>query len=293
MPMPIAEAESGLTFAEDNPWYLLATLHGSSLPAPRREAKNRYAWNRYYSSRLTSDEREVLKGRVPQEELTPLTDDELLEWQRLFRERAGDRGINMPDQNDIVELNNVDFIKSCSFSGFIFFECHFYQSHFNSAADFIGSSFMRFTNFAGTIFTVGVNFKKSIFDGVDFESIASSRGGAFFNDTTYAGHANFSHIKLPETVQFHRAVFNKSADFKGAHIGGFFDFREAKISGWAGFQSAEFGAQVLFTDAEFHAPTDFDGCRFEKSPPQLDGATLHQRTNWRRVIWPQLQGLEL
>lgn len=290
-PMAIAEIQGGLTPAEDNPWYLLATLHGASLPAPRREVQNRYAWNRYYACRLTNSDREKLKGRVPDEELTPLTDDELLVWQRLFHERAGSRDIDLPDPDGIIELNNVCFSKSLSFSGFIFFECYFNKSIFYSTVDFIGSSFIRFAHFAGAAFTVGVNFKESIFDGVDFEGLTVSRGGALFNYTTYAGHADFSYIRLPETAQFHRADFNKSADFKGARIGGFCDFREVKIWGWAGFQNAEFGAEVLFTDARFQAPTNFDSCQFEKSPPQLDGATLHQRTNLRRVIWPKLTGL--
>lgn len=291
--MPIAKSQGGLTPAEDNPWYLLATLHSASLPSPLREAKNRCAWNRYYAVRLTDDDREKLKGRVPEDELVPLDEEEKLEWTRFFTERTGGRCATMPDPRLPIELNNTDFPTPCSFSGFIFFECNFNKSNFRTSVDFIESSFIQFLTFANTTFTVGVNFKKSIFDGVDFEGIKLPRGAAFFNDTRYAGHANFSHMELAETAQFHRAAFSKSADFKGTHIGGYFDFRETKVAGWAGFQGAEFAAKADFTDAKFQAPTDFDSCRFEKCPPQLEGATLHQRTNWRRVTWPGLQGLEI
>jgi hypothetical protein len=46
---------------EDNPWYLLATLHGEALSADDEvHALNRTAWNRFMAAELTEDTRAFL-----------------------------------------------------------------------------------------------------------------------------------------------------------------------------------------------------------------------------------------
>jgi hypothetical protein len=66
--------------AEDNPWYLLATLYG----APERgddevQAKNRAAWNRYFAANLEEKTRTKLieEKRHSAEELTPFSPEQL------------------------------------------------------------------------------------------------------------------------------------------------------------------------------------------------------------------------
>ena len=52
--------------ADNNPWYLLATLYGQSTSSDDDLlARNRTAWNRYMAATLTDDQRNSLidKGR--------------------------------------------------------------------------------------------------------------------------------------------------------------------------------------------------------------------------------------
>ena len=58
-----AKQASQKTKAEDNPWYLLATLYG--VPEPRRtqwlrDSKNWLAWNWYFAANLDEETREGL-----------------------------------------------------------------------------------------------------------------------------------------------------------------------------------------------------------------------------------------
>jgi hypothetical protein len=60
--------------AEDNPWYLLATLYG--VPEQENQAlrnRNRIAWNRYFAANLDEETRArlIYEKRHPAEELTP------------------------------------------------------------------------------------------------------------------------------------------------------------------------------------------------------------------------------
>jgi hypothetical protein len=62
--------------AEDNPWYLLATLYGVA-----ERDRNRVAWNRYFAANLDEETRTKLieEKRHPAEELTPFSPEELEE----------------------------------------------------------------------------------------------------------------------------------------------------------------------------------------------------------------------
>jgi hypothetical protein len=83
--------------AEDNPWYLLATLYG----VPERgddevQAKNRVAWNRHFAAKLEEETRTKLieERRHPVEELTPFLPEELEELEELSLGAARRQGRN-------------------------------------------------------------------------------------------------------------------------------------------------------------------------------------------------------
>ena len=74
---------------EKNPWYLLASLHGTpdqqiSTSDPVRH-QNRVAWNRWMAVAIDDVQREKLiaTGRYSRAELTPLSENERMEWQQL------------------------------------------------------------------------------------------------------------------------------------------------------------------------------------------------------------------
>src|ERR1700746_474320 len=74
-----------LSPADDNPWYLIMTLHGEA------ETKNRVTWNRFVASALADSERCNLlsKARHPANELEPFSRDELDHLALQFAERRG------------------------------------------------------------------------------------------------------------------------------------------------------------------------------------------------------------
>ncbi|MGI8570434.1 MAG: hypothetical protein ACR2KT_15975 [Methylocella sp.] len=81
------EPEPPKTKAEDNPWYLLATLYDTH--GVRKRAENRRAWNRYFATNLDPETRAKLikEKRYAEEELTPFSPEDLQEIEKAFAER--------------------------------------------------------------------------------------------------------------------------------------------------------------------------------------------------------------
>ena len=92
---------TSLKDANENAWYLLATLHGdpdSHLNTSLID-QNRVAWNGWMATAIPEPKRKKLiaTGRYTRAELTPLSDDEILEWTRLFRARSsGHSNLKLP-----------------------------------------------------------------------------------------------------------------------------------------------------------------------------------------------------
>ena len=66
--------------AEDNPWFLLATLYGQPPPGETQlKFRNRMAWNRYMANALSRERREELvdQGRCSKEEMVPIAVQEI------------------------------------------------------------------------------------------------------------------------------------------------------------------------------------------------------------------------
>src|SRR5256885_1323381 len=78
--------------AEDNPWYLLATLYG--VPGKKDvvlQRKNRIAWDRYYATMLDNNIHAILVQEKEhfEEELTPYSSSELRNVAKAFAQRKG------------------------------------------------------------------------------------------------------------------------------------------------------------------------------------------------------------
>jgi hypothetical protein len=111
---------------EDNPWYLLATLHGEALSADDEvHALNRTAWNRFMAAELTEDTRALLikDRRCSAEDLEPFTSEELADVEKLLSERhrqatgeAGTAAASPPLphlKQERIDFSNVAFIRAC------------------------------------------------------------------------------------------------------------------------------------------------------------------------------------
>ena len=125
--------------AEDNPWYLLATLYG----VPERgdqelKDKNRRAWNRYFAANLDAKMRTrfVEEKRHPAEELTFFPPKELREVEAAFDKRRGSKMLDLPSSDARIDFSNVKFDRDVIFEQYLFGDCSFQEAYFSSEAWF-------------------------------------------------------------------------------------------------------------------------------------------------------------
>jgi hypothetical protein len=138
--------------AEDNPWYLLATLYGVPEAGDEKlKAKNRIAWNRYFAANLDEGARAKLieDKRHPAEELTPFSPDELREIATAFakRSKASGKKSALPASNAHIDFSNVEFGQKAFFEGYLFSNASFFQVAFSGEASFGGATFSTETYF--------------------------------------------------------------------------------------------------------------------------------------------------
>jgi uncharacterized protein YjbI with pentapeptide repeats len=290
--------------AEDNPWYLLATLYG--VPKSWNDeikAKNRVAWNRYFAANLDERTRTKLieENRHLAEELTPFSPDVLREIEAAFAERckAAAKKPELPASNANIDFSNVNFEQVVFFGGYFysFLKVTFDGATFSRDAHFGGATFSGVATFEGVIFSGWANFHETFFawayfGGATFSGDATFSGATFSADMADFGRATFS------DVYFHGATFFAGADFGGATFSGrahFIsdvtfsgraNFDSATFWAWADFDGAKFQTSSSFVNVEMKDTTSFKGAIFKTEPPKFFGAKLHQGTVWRGITWP-------
>ena len=299
--------------AEDNHWYLLATLYG--VPGKHDEGlreKNRTAWNRYLAADLDEKIRArlITEKRHTAEELVPYSPEE---WQTKVAERckasAKDPEQVVADLKDdvIIDFSNVEFEHDASFKQYIFSRhASFRDAAFRSSADFAGATiFHRGANFGGATFFWDANF-----DGANFAGSASFCGGkfyhsanfsrsnlglasfidvkffgaAYFVDTTFAQWGHFQRAAFIRLVTFGGATFSEEANFDEAIFCRRADFGKGSANGKGNITS--FCGITSFVNAEMKQEVSFEGAVFKTEPPRFFGARLHQSTVWRGIKWP-------
>jgi uncharacterized protein YjbI with pentapeptide repeats len=299
------------TRAEDNHWYLLATLYG--VPRKRDDElreKNRISWNRYFATDLDEETRARLikQKRHPADELTPFSPEELREVSAAFaeRRRASGNAHEIPCNDRGINFSNVEFEHDASFRQYLFSRISFFRhgaflhsADFGGAtffdADFGGATFSSGADFYGATFSEGAHFSRATFSGVaNFRSATFSRV-AYFSDTTFSRATYFVGAAFLGKVDFHGATFSGAAFLNGATFSGGADFNGATFSGVANFGKAildewviftSFGETSSFVNAEMKGETSFEGAIFKNGPPKFFGAKLHQGTVWRGITWP-------
>jgi len=270
--------------AEDNPWYLLATLYGvPKYGDDKLQAKNRAAWNRYFAANLDEETRTKLveEKRHPAEELRPFSPEELQEVAAAFAERckASAKNFTLPASDTNIDFSNVEF-----------------ESAFLDRCLFPGDA-----SFDGATFGYAM-FDRATFSGVAEFSHAIFPGDASFDGATFSGDASFDWATFGYAM-FDGATFSGVAEFGGATFG-YASFEGATFSGYAMFDRATFSGEppfgstihrhlifdlgriTSFVNAEMRGETSFAGTVFEKEPPRFFGAKLHQGTIWRGIRWP-------
>ncbi|NVF13356.1 pentapeptide repeat-containing protein [Vreelandella maris] len=241
-----------LTPANQNPWYVLATVTGE------HSAKNRRFWNGWMCQNMSADERKALalQMSMPEEELAPLSDEEMQQIRARFKTNFPKKAIHetLPNPDHAADLQLVNLTHDISFE----------QFYFSSPALFEHVHFAGFADFDKAHFSYSANFQETHFSE-----------GAFFPDANFAGRANFIKVYFGELAEFKEAhfvghaLFQEShfvgtADFTGASFVRPIDFQETLFKGGAGFERVHFGEVANFQDSHFAGETNFQSTHFAK-----------------------------
>lgn len=272
--------------AEDNPWYLLATLYGEpGWGDYDLQARNRTAWNRYYATALSDAKRAHLKGRIPDAELIPFTEDETQEIDRDFARRVGGRSLNLPDATH-VDFRNCYFGQLINFRGYLYPEATFSEAIFSAGVSFNEVTFSAGAFFNGATFSVVADFSEAAFSAAASFHQATFSEGVAFSEATFTTIVSFRQATFSADSHFRKATFSGYAGFHKAAFSACANFHEATFSAYADFGKAKFGDEIDFTNVKMKAHTSFESCAFRTKPPQFAGATLHEGTVWRGATWP-------
>jgi hypothetical protein len=278
--------------AQDNPWYLLATLYGQPSSNDRElRARNRRAWNRYVSQWFDADIKMLFQGRYGHDEVRPYSADEIKVVEEAFFDRhdrcVSTAGRTLPDlKNDPIDFSNVEFDSPLQFNGFCFPKAVSFQNAICSKlADFRTSTFCGWSNFKGATFSDWTHFLRATFShGTQFEGATFSKL-ASFQDATFSGGTQFEGATFSQIASFIRATFSDRASFREAIFNNLANFDGATFFGLAQFERATFRSASSFVNAELKRPTSFEAVVFSQ-PPRFFGAKLHEGTVWRHVEWP-------
>jgi uncharacterized protein YjbI with pentapeptide repeats len=184
------EGKPPKTKAEDNPWYLLATLYGvPELSDFDIQSRNRIAWNRYFSALLAEETRARLveEKRYRAEELTPFCREELHEIEETFAQRCkrSATALALPLTEALPDFRSVEFDRYVLFENYHFIAAQFQDAVFVKLAVFTKATFRIFGNFLGARFCDVAVFAQATFDdhaefaGVTFSHRANFSGATF------------------------------------------------------------------------------------------------------------------
>jgi uncharacterized protein YjbI with pentapeptide repeats len=246
--------------AEDNPWYLLATLYGVPPVLYQDDElrdENRHYWNRYFAANLPEELRVrfIEEKRHHPDELRPLSQSGLQKVEQAFAKRKGSANLVLPKNTDRIDFSNVQFGGDISFDKYVFSECSFQEATFCSRATFAGATFFYYleddilgATFRGATFHDPVRFNEVQFlNWADFQG-ATFDGGASFNSVVFSDRAVFVDARFCGGTSFGGAKFFDGAEFSGAKFSCEADFAEATFtsgifSNVARFQCASFRVQ--------------------------------------------------
>ncbi len=247
--------------ANDNPWYLLATLYGEPADEPdedlhtKLKERNRVAWNCYYSAALDQVTRARLidEKRHPKAELTPFSTEDLDEIAEHFKVRCNSVGVApvMPEVSATIDFENVEFEQEALFRGYLFAQRVF----------FLNASFSQNATLATATFIRDAIFADAIFSGLADFTNATFAGWAIFNSAKFSRWAVLTSVAVRGTAEFVSAEFSQGASFKSATLGGA-NFASATFSGAAEFDRATFSQGVNFNRATFVSKVGFVSATF-------------------------------
>ncbi len=312
--------ERELKPANENPWYVLMTLHGEQDGDEIDEElheKNRRAWNAWAGQALSED------GQAKAAHSSRVDLSELQSWRKMqveinqrysqeMRRRNDDHFSvpELPSPTEIISFMGIHTLNSIVFTGCVFPSfAYFRKATFNADVDFNNATFNSDAYFRNAIFSEDASFHNATFSAdADFSdaifnadvnvSNATFNAVAFFHNVTFSADAYFQNTTYNSVAFFHNATFSEDAVFRNANfsVDAYFSnsnfntvavFSLATFNGFAKFVKTQFGRQdsetifkVDFADSQFEKPTSFRDAVFLHTYPDLTGTLFHDKTSF-------------
>ena len=295
-----------LTPASQNPWYVLATVAGEQEGKYYHQidhdlhAKNRRFWNGWMCRAMEDGERAALAEKLglPEEELAPLTSEEIATVRARFEAAFPDRAFKevLPGPHEVADLHRVHFHNSFVCEKFRLFclvnfekahfsnSAFFQEAHFEGGAEFqnahfSGPAFFRemhlpsLADFQEVCFNEGGYFQRvrfgrsTFFQGAQFIEVANFRDAQFFGDFLFynvrvMGGAQFQGTRFTASSYFENSQFNFKVCFSQACFGEFTDFGKVNFNSGVEFLEAHFSGEADFREARFTGDADFQETHF-------------------------------
>lgn len=252
-----------LTPANENPWYVLATLYGEQEGEEIHDdlaMRNSMIWNAWACARLDENTKQKLvrKGVITSSDSTRWGRIEAEVKQRHELEMRNRNGAEfgypgLPNSQNLIDMSSLRFSNPCSFQSFLFMSL--------------------------------VNFENSVF-----------HSNATFEHTTFGAPAMFIGLQVWRNISFRFAHFDTDAFFIGSEVRGNALFQASGFAGSSFFDQVHFGnfessvpVNTVFVGARFEQPVSFRQTMFCQSYPDFRGAVLHENTTFtaRNGFWPE------
>jgi hypothetical protein len=262
--------------ANENPWYVLMTLHGEQTGEGvdyHLHDNNLAAWNSWACQRMSAEQRaKASEGKTSAISAWPQVSrgvERRHKEEMAQRNGAGFAYPGLPDVEQGVYLIGIESTHHVIMSGMVFSgHTRFGYSTLRRSV-FGAATFGGVANFNNVMFGGSAYFSSTFTGDASFDSSKFSLD-AHFLDATFGGDARFCDLTFGAYAGFRSVVFNKDvvfgftnfcghADFDSVEFGGSADFTSSTFSDFAHFCEAKFGGSqeddmVRFTDCQFRKP---------------------------------------
>jgi uncharacterized protein YjbI with pentapeptide repeats len=272
-----------LTPANQNPWYILMTLHGEQPEGAgawdfdkELHAKNRRDWNRWAARGLSEERRAELramtdsegKPRFDENELVPHDEKKFAALAAAFRKASGARGAAaaLPEPGEVCDFAHVAFDRAFIAQGLLFpGNATLRGATFSGVADLQGATFSGYADLQGATFSGYADLQGATFSGYADLQGATFAGDAFFLGATFSGYADLQGATFAGNAFLRGVTFSGYADIQGATFSGYADIQGATFSGTADIEGATFSSDANLSGATFSGDANFSGAKFSRT----------------------------
>ncbi|MGB1159153.1 MAG: pentapeptide repeat-containing protein [Porticoccaceae bacterium] len=248
--------------AEENPWYVLATICDEDPIMPvegtmemqvgLHRLMSRDIWNAWAFSKLRDEQKVILKDERPD------LIQGLQDWEKISKDtyqRFKSCKKLFPSLEQGIVFTEIDFIEDTRFENFIF--------------------------------PCDVIFNKAKFSGIANFNNAIFFGNAIFRDTIFSKEIDFCEVIFSKRCIFRRSIFSTNTFFTRAEFN-FVDFIDTVCDSTIFFVGTKFNHFSYFGDCEFHGSCRLREARFEKEYPIFEGIVLDEKTTItaKEEYWP-------